>query len=297
MYAKLKSKMSTIQKNVDIHFLSHFARTGSTFFCDRLSRHKKILIIPESKFLTIIYKELNLKKKINKSLTNNLINKLFQDRKFLNYKFKEKDLKKYFKNLNIKNWQEFFYYVCLYYKKKYKINATIIIFKKKESSKYFEEFKKIYKDTKLICMIRDPRGIYNSSKNLKHSVTGKNFYKNFFDFVIKYNFYLREIKFIFKIFDKDIMLLKYEDLTSKFNLKTKSTLKFLGLKKRDLSFLENKFYKKNIISSNDKYLHVNVKKNVMIENSNKWKKSISNFHRIFIYILCLLNIKYLNYKF
>ena len=46
--------MNTLSDDINVHFISHFARTGSTFFSDRLSRNPEILIIPESKILRII---------------------------------------------------------------------------------------------------------------------------------------------------------------------------------------------------------------------------------------------------
>ncbi len=286
-----------MKKKISIHFLSHFARTGSTFFCDRLSRNERILIIPESKILTIISNEFYSIKKVNKKFIDILINKLFEDKKFLDYKFTKKNFNDFMHSSKNNNWQNFFFNVCMYYRKKYKPNADIIIFKKKESSKYFLEFKNVFKNSKIIFMIRDPRGIYFSSKKLKNSVTGKFFFYNFFDLSIKYNLYLREIKNVFNSSNKDYLLLKYEDLIDNFNYQLKKVLSLLKMSEINLKFLKIQNYKKNIITKRDHHMHLNVKKKIMTNNSHKWKKNISKSQRLLIYLLCCYNIVYLDYKF
>ena len=286
-----------MKKKISIHFLSHFARTGSTFFCDRLSRNKRILIIPESKILTIISNEFYSIKKINKKFLVTLIHKLYEDKKFLDYKFQKNDFIKFMYSSKIHNWQNFFFNICLYYRKQYKPHADVIVFKKKESSKYFLDFKNVFKSSKIIFMIRDPRGIYFSSKKLKHSITGKNFYKNFFDLSIKYNLYLREIKNILKNLNKDCLILKYEDLIDNFNYQLKKVLSLIKVAEIDLKFLKIQYYKKNIITRRDRHLHDNVKKKIIRDNSRKWEKNISRYQRVLIYLLCLFNIRYLRYKF
>ena len=74
------------EHDINIHFLSHFARTGSTLFCDRISRHKNIVIMPESRILKIIYDHFE-KKNISNNSIYLLVEKLFSDKKFRNYQF------------------------------------------------------------------------------------------------------------------------------------------------------------------------------------------------------------------
>lgn len=286
-----------MKRKISIHFLSHFARTGSTFLCDRLSRNKRILIIPESKMLTIISNEFHSIKNKDKKFISDLINKLYDDKKFLDYKFSKKNFKKFMSSSKINNWQNFFFNVCMYYKKQYKSRADIIIFKKKETSKYFLEFQKEFKDSKIIFMIRDPRGIFFSSKRLKHSVTGKFFFKNVFDLSIKYNLYLEEMKNVFKNSNKDYLIVKYEVLIDNFNYQFKKVLSLLKVREVNLKFLKIQHYKKNIITKRDRHLHVNVTKKIIRNNNQKWKNNISKYQRFLIYILCYFNINYLNYKY
>ena len=109
--------------------------------------------------------------------------------------------------------------------------------------------------------------------------------------------YLREIKNVFNSSNKDYLLLKYEDLTDNFNYQLKKVLSLLKIADVNLKFLKTQNYKKNIISKRDHYLHLNVKNEIMKNNSQKWKKNISKYQRVLIYLLCFFNIIYLDYKF
>ena len=71
------------------------------------------------------------KKKVDKKFIDILINKLYEDKKFLDYKFEKKNFKDFMQSSKINNWQDFFFNLCLYYRKKYKPNADIVVFKKR----------------------------------------------------------------------------------------------------------------------------------------------------------------------
>ena len=282
---------------INIHFLSHFARTGSTFFCDRISRHKNIVIMPESRILKKIYDHFEKKNNLSNNSIFSLVEKLFSDKKFQNYQLKKNELILYLQDNQISNWQNFFYLICLFYRNKYKKDAKLLIFKKKESLIYYDDFKKIYTETKIIFLIRDPRAIFNSSFKLKHSISGKKFFNNYIDMCFKFNIYYNKLRKIENKYPKNCLLIKYENLLNNFEKEVKKTLNLIKIIEKDLEFLSKENYTKNIISNDDEHLHENVYKKLISTNDNKWVYSLSIFKRLAIYIICIRSVIKLNYKF
>lgn len=299
-------KSNSKSKNIiKIGFLSHFARTGSTYLSTRINSHNKIIVIPEARILNEIKKYfIYNKNQLNKDKIIQLLTKLYNDTKFKSWKLNKLELIEFIISKDIKCWQNLFYFICIFYKNKKKPEADTIIFKKKESYKYFIEFHKIYKLSFIIFMIRDPRAIYYSSINLKHSITGKTFFKNFFDLSFKWNHFIYHLFKTYKKNKQNFKLVKYENMIDNFEETIIDLLKFLNiinLNKNESYYKELSFLKKDnkfsLISENDKHLHLNIRKKIMVNNNLKWINKISFNKRIFIFFLCLFFIKKLKYNF
>lgn len=233
------------------------------------------------KILTIIDKDIN-----QIFLSQNLISK--NKIKYLNIQL-EKNLRK----INLKSKKEVFYKVIDHWSNlKGRKLKKIILVKETSQSIYFDEYLKIFKNMKMINIVRDPRDNFASIKSGQ-----KNYYSKF-DIDYLQNFastLFRSRQDLLSTFynknHKNFTFITYENLVTKKSKVMKQLCSFLGIKFHNVllnptlgksKFYGNSFTKK-IVGISDK-------------NKNNWKKRITSEEKNIIEFYLSDVMKMYNYK-
>ncbi len=256
-------------------FLSYINRSGSTFFCQEISKYSDVFVFPEADAL--IDKFL-LHKRINKSKYLQLLSSLFKkDEKLKNWGFNKRELsyiveqKKYPK--------EIFFEILEIFKNRYKPNAEICIFKKRDAF-----IKKIYIEkvldipVSLICLVRDPRAIYCSQKMTIDYYKNKPF--NINPLVTSY-YWIFFLKNIIRV--DTLAIIRYEDLINKKHNTINNILDKIG---SDKKIDNNNLLYTNILSSRDREMHTNISLPPQTDFIEKWKSILKKNEIMLINNIC-----------
>jgi hypothetical protein len=286
-------------KKLKIFLIIGDARSGNTFLANQIVKNLNILVIPETNFITRLFRA-------NKSIFNTkreLIEFLYREKKFSDLKIKKKELHEYISNYqSIK--QIIIDVLKTYYDKNCGLNYYIGI-KKGSLMFYLKQFMDLFPDTKIFNIIRDGRAVYHSKKNSIYSQTGLPFLTNPYeaakiwnkkvDIMLGYKNSYNIETLVYEKFIKDIsQTLNKISKVLKLNLKKKNSLR------------KKNYYVSNIYDQN---LHININSLPDIKLAYKWRKGLTD-HEIccfeffakknlkrFGYILTQNRFKFLNYTY
>ena len=252
-----------MKQKLKLFFFIYDSRSGSTFFANNIVKTLGVLILPQTNFIPRI---LDANKSIFVS-KKNLIDFLFQEKKFHDLKIKKKELSD---NLtNIKSRKIIILEILNYFYRKNSGSYNFIGIKKGSYVKYIDKIMELFPDSKIFCIVRDGRAIYNSKKNAYHSQKKKFFVSNPYEAAITWN---KKINIMLRTQHKyNGIIIKYEDIVYNLNKSINTIIKTLSIK-----INKKKLNKKYLISkTNHKKLHVNINKPPQPQNINKWKNKLS----------------------
>ena len=273
-----------MKQKLKLFFFIYDSRSGSTFFANNLVKTLGVLILPQTNFIPRIIDA-------NKSIffsKKNLIDFLFQEKKFHDLKIKKKELSD---NLtNIKSRKIIILEILNYFYQKNNGSYNFIGIKKGSYVKYIDKIMEFFPESKIFCIVRDGRAIYNSKKNAYYSQEKKFFVSNPYEAAITWN---KKINIMLRTQDKyNGIIIKYEDIVNNLNESIKIIIKKLSLK-----IYKKKNNKKYLISKrNHKNLHVNINKPPQIQNINKWKIKLSENEISCFELIAKKNLVKFNYQ-
>ncbi len=202
-------------------YVSATMRSGSTLVSNILNAHSKIQIIENFHFKRFLYED---GKRLNKKLVEFKLREMGLRLK-VRYKViinEDQVIKKVFKKkLTYKNiYDELM-------KEQLRINPRIQIVGEDSAMnwRFIESFNKLYKNSKIIHLIRDPRSVFASWR--KTTYQKNNYWGCIFNCVDNMNYasYYRK-----KLNKKNYLAVKFEDILQNPNLFAKKISKFLNIK-------------------------------------------------------------------
>jgi hypothetical protein len=257
-----------MRKNINPFFIFYDARSGSTYLSNLLVQSFNIVIPPESNFISMILSNLKKETLIEKDVLQ-IVNILKKDEKFRDWNLSIEKIKTELEDKSLIDKSKVISLILKTYLKNSGNQSSIIGIKKDNNINYYEELHEIFPDTKIICLVRDGRAVYNSKRKALHSKTGKPFEKNVKKAALAWCDYLKKVDRIIEKYPQSTMLVKYEDML----MNTKIELGRIG------SFLETDFIEKNEFSYNipNRYgeLHTNIDKAPILSRINAWQRDLS----------------------
>ena len=265
-------------------FLTGHRKSGTTLLHSLFDNHPDIDVYPTD--FTFFYSyfphytnNLKNKKKLIKRimhLTNNTINRHFIKNKILTRKdiiFFNKKLLKKLKKINLRSKKSIFRIIIDHWNNlKGKKTKKIVLIKETSQSIYFDEYKKIFPNLKMINIIRDPRDNYASIKSGQkkyYSKIGLSYLQNFANVLFRSRQDLLSCFYNKK--NKRFKFITYENLVKNPKKTMKRLCLFLKIKYSDIlinpTFGGNKFYGNNF---NKEFIGISKK------NANNWRKRITS---------------------
>ena len=265
-------------------FITGHRKSGTTLLHSLFDNHPDIDVYPTD--FTFFYsyfpyytKNLKNKKKLIERImliTNNTINKYFIKKKILTKKeilFFNKKLLKKLEKINLRSKKSIFKVIINHWinLKGKRIKKKILI-KETSQSIYFDEYKKIFPNLKMINIVRDPRDNFASIKSGQkkyYSKIGLSYLQNFANVLFRSRQDLLSCFYNKK--NKRFKFITYENLVKNPKKTMKRLCLFLKIKYSDIlvnpTFGGNKFYGNNF---NKKF--IGISKN----NANNWRKRITS---------------------
>lgn len=242
-------------------FLTYINRSGSSLLANKLSEQKDIFVLPEAEILlqeTLFSNEINLY-----IIKNNILLALNNDIKFLHYDLSNTDIENAF--IGVKSKGEFFVNIIKKYKDLHKPEANIIVFKNRDIfSKYDLVFNQLIgvMQTSIICIIRDPRGVFYSQKSTVSPYSQRIMNKNPLVLSYLWNSFLHSISKI----KNEIIFVKFENLIKNTDSKIYTILEELGVDNE--KYFGNTYY--DIMPEKEKLIHENINKASDLTKNNNW---------------------------
>jgi len=257
-----------MKKNINPFFIFYDARSGSTYLSNLLVQSFNIIIPPESNFISMILSNLKKETLIEKDVPQ-IVNILKKDEKFRDWNVSIEKIKTELEDKSLIDKSKVISLILKTYLKNYGNQSSILGIKKDNNINYYEELHNIFPDTKIICLVRDGRAVYNSKRKALHSKTGKPFEKNVKKAATSWCDYLKKVDSIIEKHPQSTILVKYEDML----LNTKIELERISF------FLKTDFIEKNEFSYKipNRYgeLHTNIDKAPILSRINAWERDLS----------------------
>ena len=276
-----------MKKNIKIFLILSDSRSGSTFLANSIIEKLGTLVLPETNFITRLLQADNntfSSKKI-------LINFLYQEKKFYDLKIKKKEL---LNNLtDLRSIKKIVLEILdIYYKKNNGSNQYVGI--KKGSSLYFlDQIMNLFPKTKILNIIRDSRGVYNSKKKSIYSHTNTYFLRNPFLAAKIWNEKIDIILQSKKKYKAGIFM--YEEMIQNLDntLYKISNILNLKIKKNNFLKIRKKYYVSNLYHGQ---LHNNIRLEPDVANIEKWKNNLSSSEIFCLEFFTKKNLLKFNYK-
>ena len=277
--------------NLKLAFFVFRSRSGSTLFADRLGRHPEIVVAPETnalRNLVLYFKNKTLaKSKMNYS---KIIDFLYGEKKLEEWEISKQLLLKTLNEHKPNSCWEIFYCLCRLYRDTFKKNAKIFIVKK--DGWYSDNAKlllKIYKNSKILWMIRDPRATYNSASKAIYSRTGQPIDKNVFHNSYFWRKYINKMISMRKESSNKMIEIYYEKFLSSPEETLSLCWKFLDTKilnKNEMGEIMKKHSSSQLITKSTKHLHKDVTNEIILDYMHKWKSQLPNWKIHLINFIC-----------
>mgnify|MGYP006076548723 CR=1 FL=1 len=271
-------------------YVSAAMRGGSTLVSNILNAHSKVQIIENFHFQRFLYKknEVLNKKKVEFRIREMGLRLGIR----FNIKINEKNvLKEIFKGkLSHKN-----IYDCLI-KEQLKINPSLKIIGEDSALnwRFIEIFCKMYKNAKVIQLIRDPRSIFASWKKITYQK--KDYWGCIFNCIDNMNYgkYLSK-----KLSKKNYMCLRFEDILTDPNLYAKKIAKFINIKfEPNMTKPEKweKIFKNKYASLGFSSIEKKSVNGFFTNRIDSWKRELSSNEIKIVEYFAKKNLKQFNYE-
>lgn len=271
-------------------FVSYISRSGSTLFCRLLDRYDDISVGIEAGFPGFVsslfpeqYREINSKEILEKYL-----DELYRDIRFQQWNV---DRDKLFQRLEAEGYPLYFPQILKNCMIEYFGGSETRFFVHKAG--YYidilDEVSSFFPGAKHIYIIRDPRAIYASQKNASCIYTGKSMGHSLVGFLHQYKKRVRILAENVK--NRDLIVIRYEDLVNNEEIVEEKVLPFLGLEGVSRGITD---YSARI-PENQKFLHTNVSSEVNTNSVEKWKNQLEEREISFIQKKLRREMKKYNY--
>lgn len=262
---------------MNLVFLSHLDRSGSTFLASLLDGHESFSVTIEANFPSNLF-GIHDGVLENKGELQNHLNCLYLDAKYQQWDIKENYLLENIlinNNFPIRTSDIFVEILKIFTNGSYCNKNGFIVYKGgKPKPSNFLEIQKRFPDAKMIFIARDPRAIFSSQKRAKNILHGFTLESSPQKFSSQWN---REVTAAIKQkHSANFYLVKFEDLI--LNTKVELNNIFSWLNCREIAIdelLKTSSYKK-IIPENQKSLHNNISKKPDIHRLNVWKEDLND---------------------
>lgn len=279
----------------DICFLVADARSGSTFFLNKLLSYKEICVTPESNFMIKIFDlhDLGLLSNLDK-----VVETLYAEPKFNDWKIPAKKLKEALQgqrhNPRTVSMIIFNMYRNLYYPETKKV-----IFSKGSSVTHFKYLREFFKEASYLNMVRDPRACFFSKLTSLQSSTGKPFEKSPYNFSKYWNKCSLLIDYIEESDSHKSILIPYESLILNHDNMLDNLTGFLEIKSDRVS--DETYAKRRSYFQQERYdkvgIHKLIDKKPDGSRINRWKGEMSRSDVLLIESYCSEGMKKLSYDF
>ncbi len=250
-------------------FILHDARSGSTFLANQLIKKYNVFIPPENNIVSLLINNFGIE---NKNEAKLLIDKVYQDDKFYDWKIEKVAAEKLFDGKKKYTVLEFLTILFHKYLKETKKNNHIFGIKKGSYIDNWQKLSVLFPESKYICLIRDGRAVFNSKKKSLYSKTGRPFEE---DPVKAANIWIKRVQRIRSLEHhkpSQTLVVKYEDLVCNNEKVLSQVARFID-KNIKISVNEKSSF------AIDRYkqfnLHQNIDKPPLLENTSKWKKELT----------------------
>jgi len=270
-------------------FLVYRSRSGSTFFGDRLSRHPEVLVTPES---NVAFRLVNyFKNRHGKDISRRkLVEYIYSDQKFKDWKLPQENLAEVLHEYSELNWATTFYACCRAYQEWKKQEAKVVVFKK--SGWYYKNTDLLlstFPDSLIICMLRDPRAVYNSACKALHSETKKPMAGNILKNAFGWWDYVNRLFAAEKQWPGRVLKVRYESFLPDISGKLTSIWRELGVLELDnikLKEILDQQAESHLVTSSTRHLHGNVGQRPIIERAEGWKHELPSWRARLIRLIC-----------
>jgi hypothetical protein len=282
--------------SLQIVFMLYKSRSGSTLIADRLNRHSKILVCPESKFMLTIF---NFYKKSTVFNYNELSSHICSELKFQQWKIDPSTITENLSKDNPKTWYEAALTIINCYKTINKPNASVVIVKK--GGWYAKRIRMLlasFNDSKAIYIIRDPRAVYYSSSTTLKSEVKKYFSKNSIVFSVCWVLFFKRMFRSVRHYPENIHIIKYEDFLNQFHTCLNGCFDFLkveSIKQSELDVFLDAKDNSILVSDKTSYLHQNVPKRFDFSRIDVWKSNLTLWESFIVEVICYFQMRRMGY--
>ena len=262
--------------NPCLSFLAYDNRSGSTWLSSLLDENPKLAVTAESELLFHIligpdYYE-------NKSQILKLLESLYIERQFTNWKIARDILEKTLTDSLPLSAEDLFRKILHEYFKKNKQNAEIWVYKGCPPE-WVEQTKRRFHKAKFIFIYRDGRAVFASKKKTNSLKFDELMDK---DPIRSAKKWVKCFNQVDELNEKELFSIQYENLVKNTDKELNKLLKFLiGCEKSDIDRkIESNYQSKIPIA--EKQIHSNLNKGPLSSRIDAWKNDLS-FEEVFLY--------------
>ena len=252
--------------------LNYIDRSGSTFLANQISKFSEILVFPETCFFSgYLLKNPQQKFKVDNSLKRRISILLEEKNQLHQWHLSE---------LVNRNWSketaniDVFFEMLRIYAEKHNSKARIWVFKQPNMFTLIENNNKLKVpglEIKYICIIRDPRAVFNSQLKASRDFPDLSFYKNPLVAAYTWLYFYNKTKSFSG--NSDFYLVYYEQLISRYNEEFSALMKFLEHNvNSDLYCKKGKLFE--LLSETEKSLHSKINDEPDILRIDAWKEEL-----------------------
>lgn len=280
-------------------FLVYRSRSGSTLFGDRLSRHPKILVAPESRAMPRLVEYFSGMGN-TKVDSDQLVTYLLQDSKLKSWGVPADTLRK---NLMLADGLDsgtVFYTLCATYRDAVKPGATIVVVKKGDW--YYRNMMSLlgtFPGSVSIWIFRDPRGVYNSSRKALHSETGKPLADGLIGEALLWREYYRLYVQTRDTWEGKVFGIQFENMVRDLGAALTQAWQALGvvpLSGSEMDTILRNKHDSHLITEATRHLHSNVASQPMSERANGWRSELPWWQSRMIKAICRHGMRQLGYQ-
>jgi hypothetical protein len=270
-------------------FLLYRARSGSTFFGDRLSRHPEILVIPESNVAPRLQFYFKSRQNTETNIEE-LVEFIYAEQKFKDWGLPASELAKTLHLLPHPDWGSVFKACLVSYAAWKKPEAKVVVFKK--GGWYVTNFNALlnfFPEANFIWMLRDPRGVYNSARKALHSEKKTPLGGHVVKDALAWNSFNRALNRALSHWPRKTLIFRYEKFISNPALVLRRVFAFLGVAQLSAAALESLLggtQHSHLVSPSTSHLHTNITKPPLPDRVQGWEKELNRLEKITLTVLC-----------
>jgi hypothetical protein len=249
-------------------FIVYESRSGSTMFANLFTKWMNVSVIPETNLPINLLLRYHGQHKFTSEDLSDICEMITSDRKINDWGVTDDLLfmVEKFANRSVDDLITDFFKT---YIKSINENKIAYIGIKKESYLLVAKtIKTIYPDSKFICLVRDPRGVFLSKKTSINTGTGKPFETNAVRSALTWEKYILCAKYLQDLYPRGVYFVKYEDILENEENVMRAVADFLQI---NIQLSEGSF----LINGRYSDLHANVNKPVITGNDKKWMNELS----------------------